>query len=91
MSNMNNLQEIVGIEITKSVKKRYSQIMASYDFNELMKNNLGHPHPLKGDLQGYYAIGLTGNYRLLIENNNNKIKVRGVIDYHGDKYNWIIP
>ena len=92
MSDMQVLNEIIGTQMTKAVKKRYNEIEATNDFQELMKNNLGHPHPLKGDLKEYYGIELTGNYRLVIKVKENKIIImRGVIDYHGDKYNWIIP
>ena len=90
--DVQTLTETIGFEMAKTVKKRLNQIEATTDFQELMKNNLGHPHPLKGDLKAYYGIGITGNYRLVVKPKNNKIIiVRGVIDYHGDKYNWIIP
>ena len=72
MSNLQILKEIIGLEMTKSIKKRYNEIEASNDFQELMKNNFGHPHPLKGNLKQYYGIGITGNYRLIIGNNYNK-------------------
>lgn len=86
------LTETIGFEMARMVKKREKQIEATTDFQELIKNNLGHPHPLKGDLKEYFGIGITGNYRLVVKSKDNKIIiVRGVIDYHGDKYNWIIP
>ncbi len=92
MSDMQILNETIGTQMTKAVKKRYNEIEATNDFQELMKNNLGHPHPLKGDLKDYYGIRLTRNYRLVVQEKENKIiVVKGVIDYHGDKYNWIIP
>lgn len=92
MENMDELVKIVGAEIAKMVKLRFNQIEATDDFQELIRNGFGKPHPLKGDLKKYFGIGLTGNYRLVIlPEGKDKIIVRGVNDYHGDKYNWIIP
>lgn len=57
-----------------------------------MKFGFGKPHPLKGNMERYFGVGITGNYRLVVmPKGNEKIIVRGVIDYHGDKYNWLIP
>lgn len=92
MSDMQELNGEIGTEMTKMVKKRYNEIESAENFQEFMKNNLGHPHPLKGDLDEFFGVGITGNYRLVVKSKDNKtIIVRGVIDYHGDKYNWLIP
>lgn len=92
MSNMSKLVEKIGFQMARNVKKRYNQILASKDMSELLKNNLGHPHPLHGDLKGCYGIDITANYRLVVQpNGKNIIIVKGVMDYHGEKYNWIIP
>lgn len=92
MSDMEELKKIIGIELAKMVKLRFNQIRASEDFQEFMQNGFGKPHPLKGNLKKYFGVGLTGNYRLVIlPKGNKKVIVRGVIDYHGDKYNWLIP
>ena len=92
MSDMEELKKIIGIELAKMVKLRFNQIRASEDLKEFMQNGFGKPHPLKGNLKKYFGVGLTGNYRLVIlPKGNKKVIVRGVIDYHGDKYNWLIP
>ena len=92
MSDIQRLKKIIGIELTKMVKLRFNQIEATEDFQEFIKYGFGKVHPLKGNLKKYFGISITGNYRLVImPDKNNKIIVRGVMDYHGDKYNWLIP
>lgn len=92
MSNMEELRKIIGIELAKMVKLRFNQIEATENFQEFMKYGFGKPHPLKGNMKRYFGVGITGNYRLVVmPKGNQKIIVRGVIDYHGDKYNWLIP
>ena len=53
MENMDELVKIVGAEIAKMVKLRFNQIEATDDFQELIRNGFGKPHPLKGDLKKY--------------------------------------
>lgn len=39
-------------------------------------------------------IRITGNYRLIVKPESlgsKKIIIKGVLDYHGDKNEWIIP
>ncbi len=92
ISNIEELKKIIGIELAKMVKLRCNQIEATENFQEFMKNGFGKPHPLKGNMKKNFGIGLTGNYRLVvIPNGNKKLIMRGVMDYHGDKYNWLIP
>lgn len=97
------LQKKVGLEIGKSLKKRMNQLQAVNDFNEyLTKIKLGSPHMLSGNLEGLYAISITANYRLVVEPLIKKldveslkeckvIKIKGVLEYHGGKNEWIIP
>ena len=59
-----------------------------------MNTGLGIPHPLSNKLKDYYAIRITGNYRLIVRPeslSSDKIIIKGVLDYHGDKNEWIIP
>lgn len=92
MIDTRNLKSKIGLEMARMVKLRYNQIEATNNFQEYINNNIGKPHPLKGDLKGYYAIHITANYRLVVKSKENKnLIVKGVMDYHGDKYEWIIP
>lgn len=101
--NSKQLQKKVGTDMGKSIIKRLNQLKASNNFYEYLKYiNLGSPHHLKGDLNNCYGISISANYRLIIEPLGTKcdfeslkecvsINVKGVIDYHGGKNEWIIP
>ena len=95
--NYNNMQRKCGFEITKSIKKLMNSLVAANDFKIYLTTNLGKPHLLHGDLKEFYAINITGNFRLIVKpvSNNSTdnctgIIIKGVMDYHGEKYEWII-
>ena len=89
------LQGKVGLEIGKNVKRRLNHLASSPDFYYYLINvKFGNPHPLSGDLKGYYALSVSPNYRLIVEpiSNNrniesfkdkNEIYIEGVVEYHG--------
>lgn len=92
----------IGMQMTKTLKRRILQIKASNNFMIYFKTGLGKPHPLDGNLKGSYGISITGNYRLVVEpitdaydveslSKCDTVLVKGVVDYHGGKYNWILP
>ena len=97
------LQKKVGLEIGKSIKKRLNHLEAADNFNEyLTKIGLGNPHPLSGSLGGCYSISVTANYRLVVEPESNSLDmeslkvckniiIKGVLEYHDGKNEWIIP
>ena len=97
------LQRKVGLEIGKKVKLRLNQLESADNFNEyLTKIAFGKPHPLEGKLAKCFGISITANYRLIVEplvkelnleslKNCKVLKVKGVLDYHGGKNEWIIP
>ena len=90
------LQRKVGLEMGRKLE-------AADNFNEyLTKIALGKPHPLEGDLDKYYGISITANYRIVVEpletkldleslKNCKVLNIKGVLDYHGGKNEWIIP
>ena len=39
-------------------------------------------HPLKGDLKGYFAVTVTGNYRIIFEFENGNAYLVDYLDYH---------
>ena len=96
------LQKKVGLEIGKSLKKRINQLEAANNFNEyLTKIGLGNPHPLTGNLDKCYSISITANYRLIIEpliehldieslKDCKILNIKGVLEYHEGKNEWII-
>jgi proteic killer suppression protein/toxin YoeB len=90
----------VGLEITRSIKKRLNEIGASANFQSWLNTQLGKPHSLVGSDD--YAVSINSNLRLVLqpETNDNSlgsllkcksVVVKGVCDYHGGKTNWIIP
>lgn len=103
LNNPSVLQRKVGLEIGKKIKQRMNQLEATENFHQyLTKNPFGKPHPLEGDLDKCYGISITGNYRIVVEPLDTKLdieslknckvlNIKGVLDYHGGKNEWIIP
>lgn len=97
------LQRKVGLEIGRKIKQRMNQLEAADNFNEyLTKIAFGKPHPLEGNLNKCYGISITANYRIVVEPLETKLdleslknckilNIKGVLDYHGGKNEWIIP
>jgi proteic killer suppression protein/toxin YoeB len=56
-----------GIDITKTIKKRYEQLKAAETFGEYLLTGLGKPHPLSSNRDHLYGINITGNIRLIVE------------------------
>ena len=91
------LQRKVGLEIGRKIKLRMNQLEAVNNFNEyLTKLAFGKPHPLEGNLEKCYGIHITANYRIVVEpletnldieslKECKKLKIKGVLDYHGGK------
>lgn len=97
------LQKKVGLEIGRSLKKRLNQLESANNFNEyLTQSALGKPHPLSGNSDDCYGIVITKNYRLIVKPISDKldmeslkeckiIDMKGVLEYHDGKNEWIIP
>lgn len=92
----------IGPELTRGVKKIVDWLNASDNIGIFLKTNLGKPHTLAGDLNGMYGVHISANFRVVFKPNIEsdditdilnceKIVMIGVMDYHGTKYNWIIP
>jgi proteic killer suppression protein/toxin YoeB len=101
-SDFSLMKKTVGLERTRQIIKRYNQLRAMPNFLEYLNSGLGKPHPLTGDMDGLYAVSITGNIRLIIKpdsddmsasalKNCDEIFVKGVVDYHGTKVEWVIP
>ena len=92
----------IGIELAKKVRLRINQMKASPNFKAYLDYGLGKPHPLTGDLDDLYGIFLNKNIRLVVEPLVEKrddesliicesVNIKGVVEYHGDKKEWLIP
>ena len=100
-TDYNLMSKKYGAEITRSIKKRIDQLMAATTFSRYLETGLGKPHQLSENFKGYYGISVTGNLRLLIKPDSESLEpdilkecdtviIRGVLDYHGKKDEWII-
>jgi proteic killer suppression protein/toxin YoeB len=94
----------IGSELTKTVKRRYNQIIAFSSFSALQQSGIGKLESLEGGLNGYYSLRLSANYRLIVKpkskdlsaeslKNCDTLNIEGMIDYHGKrkKLSWIVP
>jgi len=72
------------------------------NFTIYLKTGLGKPHSLVGDLNGWYGIAISGNIRLIVKPDMEEsddasfekcdsVIIRGLVDYHGRKNEWLIP
>ncbi len=102
INNSNNLIKKVGFELAIKIKQRLNELSSYSNFYLYLKQGIGKPHHLSGNLEKFYGINLSKNYRLLVEplvDNFDietlkicqKINIKGVVDYHGGKCNFIIP
>ncbi len=98
----NLMQKRIGFDLTRAVKKRYNEIRACASFYEILQNGIGKVEALSGNFKGLYSIRLSANFRLIIYPKSKDLTksslekcdtviVKGVIDYHGNRINWLIP
>lgn len=96
------MKKSIGNDLTRAVKKRYNALNAADNFLIYLSTGLGKPHSLVGDMLGSYGINIDSNYRLVVKPVAEDIKpetlklcrviiIRGVVDYHGTKFDWLIP
>ena len=102
LNDSKKLIKEVGIDMAKMIKRRLNEMKASPNFKAYLDYNIGNPHLLTGNFSGCYGISLSKNYRLIVEPkvNNNTVEelkeckivnIKGVVDYHGKKDEWLIP
>ncbi|MEQ9368683.1 MAG: hypothetical protein RIG63_06560 [Coleofasciculus chthonoplastes F3-SA18-01] len=72
-------QRKLGKQMARKLKARLGELMAASSVTELCA---GHPHPLKGDRAGQYALDLVQPKRLVFEPDHNPVprKEDGGID-----------
>lgn len=100
-NSRNLLQKKIGQTLAKKVKQRINQIKASATFQKYLNFHIGNPHGLKGNLFSCYGVDLDKHTRLIIQpvppNLSSEAlmicetaKIIGIVDYHGDKNEWLI-
>ncbi len=91
----------IGNDRTRAIKKRLDQLKAATNFNIYLTTGLGKPHPLYENLKGYYGVTITGNMRLIVKPDAESLEsealkecdtvvIKGVMNYHGRKNEWLI-
>jgi plasmid maintenance system killer protein len=100
-SDFDLMKRQIGKDLTRSTKKRYDQLKAAANFIIYLTTGLGKPHPLTGNLKGCYGISISGNIRLVVKPDVDSLDpasfkkcdsviIKGVMDYHGQKDEWLI-
>lgn len=101
-NSQNLLQKKVGKDRALALKKRKNQIEASPNFKAYIGFHIGNPHLLHGDLEGLYGVDINAHTRLVIKPLADDLSaeslavcdtviLKGMIEYHGDKNEWLIP
>lgn len=104
LNKPDKLIKILGLDMARTFQRCLNEMMSMPNFLEYVNSGLGKPHCLIGNLKGLYGINLNKNYRLIVEPlvleindislkncKNININIKGVVDYHGNKIEWLIP
>jgi len=71
--------------ISQALVKRVRQILALLDTAKIVED-MNLPglklHKLKGNLKGYYAVSVSGNWRVIFEFAEGEARHVDLIDYH---------
>jgi plasmid maintenance system killer protein len=100
-NNFETMKKEIGKDRARAIKKRIDQLKASDNFSIYLTTGLGKPHPLYENLKGYYGITITANIRLIVKPDVESLDpealkecdtviIKGVMDYHRRKNEWII-
>lgn len=103
MTDAKQLVKKVGSDTAKAIIKRKNQLEAFSHIGELMRSGIDNPHLLENNLYGCIGWSVTANLRFILDIGlekdekysqemylKEKITVKGVMDYHGGKDEWII-
>ena len=83
--SLSEATRLFGVPIGRKYIQRLAILRAVDKFTHLYGHKALLLHPLRGNRAGQYAITLTGNYRLIIEQvSEDAVRILGVEDYHGD-------
>lgn len=67
LCDIEKLKKIIGINMTRLLKRRIEQLRAADNFKEYLDIGLGNPHPLVENLDNFFCIKINRNYRLIVE------------------------
>ena len=100
-NSRNLLQKKIGQLLAKNAKKRIDHLKIAKTFQKYLDFHIGNPHSLVGNFSGFYGVDLDSHTRLIIQpippdlssealKICEKVNVIGIVDYHGDKNEWLI-
>lgn len=100
-NSKNLLQRKIGQQLARKSKQRIDQLKSSATFQKYLNLHLGNPHRLNGNMDTYYGVDLDKQTRLIIQpvppdlssealKICETVKIIGIVDYHGDKNEWLI-
>ena len=102
-SNWDVLKRKHGLDLTKQLKRKIDQLESMENIDSLMTSGIDNPHLLGEDLAGCIGWSVNGRIRLVFDlregkvekidsriKSKTKICIKGVVDYHGRKNEWII-
>lgn len=72
--NTNYNKELVkkyGVEVARKLPKRIKELKAFNSLNDVPTFLLYRRHKLSGDLKDYFAVNITGQYRLIFRQKDN--------------------
>ncbi len=100
-NSKNLLQKKIGQILAKNSKRRIDHLKITQTFQKYLDFHIGNPHSLTGSLSGFYGVDLDSHTRLIIQpippdlssealKICEKVMIIGIVDYHGDKNEWLI-
>lgn len=102
MTDAKALVRKIGQPLAKATIRRMNELDSFNNIIELFAGGLDNPHWLEGNLYGCIGWSITGNVRLILDAGmkpnetrlqyglSEKIIIKGVVDYHGGKNEWLI-
>ena len=102
INDPNKLVKKVDLKMARKIHQRFNELSATSNFKQYLDSSIGKPHPLTGNLDNLFGINLNKNYRLIVKpltdglddeslRECKNIEIKGVMDYHDGKYEWLIP
>jgi len=66
----------------KKIKRILFRLNNAYHIDDLREHPNFNLHPLVGNLKGFYAMSVSGNYRIVFRFDDGKVSDVDYLDYH---------
>ncbi len=89
LTSFKETQKSFGSDMAVQIHLRIKQLQAADSLEDMVKSHVGGCHPLKGNLQGVYALHLKEPHRMLVvkivqDSKDYTVKIQKIEDdYHG--------